>query len=604
MVDRLGSNTEYTIHKNALDPKKVVIGQKDGNIDGLELAEKLMEVEKSLAKNDEEKISKDSQKLTALQTLETLVTNFQRLNNPLSNYEGQDLSEQNLFQDERASFTPINGESTDNYISAATKPGINSIGQEYSIQVLQTAKKDILRSSTAIESPSTALGIGGNLVINSIAISIAPTDNLFDITLKIQKIQGTANVNASTALASPTSAIFWLKGNNLATPIDLSGTDKAVLAALNIPDSTADSSQLPTRLQALQSEISVDGYSFYRNTNTIDDIINGITLTTKAVMPSLSTLSFRLNTDALTTATKQWIDGFNAIKSFLKPHTIKPNDEDKDGKQSLFKEEIVAKTLHMLNQAKLSVDGLFGPQANISSAAIDFINPADIASELKYDPIDLAKCIENNTTDFLKLMGDYHTSSNSNVSITKFPNILPSKFANQPLTLTIANVRTNPGGATIFDATLTDGHGYSETLIGTTTEMTFQDPQKFGGFVLNYKGMVPLNGDLATITATQGVASKLRSKLAEYLKNPVDVSYTESLTFFSKEDEKNRGILGQEIYKIIKNKNSLKKKVSEANARAQTVYKKSSQKLQRYGTEVRHRKSISDLINTLNKIKR
>lgn len=605
MVDRLGNTTQYSVHQSGLDANKVVIGQKSGDIDQIDLAKKLMEARLSVAKTDEKKISKEAQKLSALQELRTLMMNFEMANNPLSNYQGTDISEKNLFHEERSFLTVINGENADHYIGATVTPGKNLIGNEYSLQVLQTAKKDMLRSDPAIAEPSAALGVAGNLVINGATISVVATDSLYDVQTKVQNTSQTTQVSFITAPAEDASVVFWLKSQQMAIPIDLNGSDTSILNALHLPASAADNLQLQTRTKDLQAKVSVDGYAFYRDTNVINDIIDGVTIEAKAVMPTETTLRFALNTEALTKATENWIGAFNELKTFLVSHTIPAKGDDPDGKHVLYRENIVYESLRMLNQALRGVDGLFGKQSSLKGFGIDFVNAADMSSALKYNPQELAKHINENIDAFKKVMGDDYNSSNLKLSIIGLPKLLPSPLANKNLTLTISNVSINALGETIFDATLSDGGLYSETLLQTKKTMHFKDKQSFGDFIISYDGAVPLTGDTATFNVTQGAASKMRSYLSNYLQEPLDVDDLDRKAVLNTHDDnEQRGDLSRHMYHILKGKKVLEKKVDEAQEKARSEYEKSLQKLQQHANEESKRKRISDMINVLYNTKR
>ena len=592
---RLGSTTQYTVHENPTSGK-VVIGQKNNNIDQVELAKKLMEAKEATAKTDLTKISKQTQKLTALEELRTRLDNFQAINNPLENYQGTDLSQSNLFHDEKPSFTSLSGEAGENFVSAAVTQGKNLIGSEYSVRVMQTAKKDMKRSDPEVTTPFLALGVNGNLVLNGTSVSINATDTMYDIADKVQAQKSTTNIEANTADADATSGIFWLKATELAIPIDLTGSDAGILRALNI-----DGSVVATN--TLQAQIRVDGYDFYRNSNTITDIIDGVTLTAKAVMSAESTLSFSLNTDALFEKTEEWIKAFNDLKDFIKPHTVKAIDDDPDGEHVLFRETIIDETLKMLNQVGKKVSGLFGDWSDLGTATIEWVKLGDSSSKLKYDPVELKKKIQDNIDSFKQLMGEHFTSTNSQVSVIGFPESLPGPLANKNLTLTISNVGTS-AGETVFDATLTDGGNYSETLTQTTSTMTFTDHQNFGGFVLNYDGTVPSGGDTVTLNVTQGVAARMRGKLENFLSEPIDVAdLNNKATLNQKDDKVNRGALSRHMYHILKEKKQLEGKVADTKKCAQSAYETSIRQLQRHANEEGKRKRVTDMINVLYKTK-
>ncbi|CAO5677375.1 MAG: hypothetical protein HEEMFOPI_01104 [Holosporales bacterium] len=613
MVNFYGIESKYKVFENPVNDK-VVVSTEKGGIDELELASKIRDAKILRTKLDEKKISADAKKLNALEKLNDLMTTFDQANTPLMNYLGSDNSKPNVFKNLVANGSSINGIDFTNYITATADFNSNLIGAQYTVSVSQMAKNDLLQSTSSISAPSAAQNLNGNFYINGTAIALVATDTMTDVVRKINAVSSTTGVTAYTAQISPTNTNvnFFLQATSIAKPIDITPNASDATAidpttALSLPASSkynGNAAAIAAYQQTLQAAVTMNGTTYYRNTNTVSDLIEGVTLSLKNPMSggTSTTISFGMDNDAIVQATMNWIDAFNAVKIFLKPHLQKAKDDDPNGVHALFQNPIVEKTLRLLNQINTGVNGLTSKSA-LSSYTIGFLNQGDASSILSYDPVKLAQTITTTPLDFLKTMGQNFTSTNPKINVLSMPEQMNVNFANSPLALNISNITTNASGQIVYDATLSyttsSGKTYSEKLSAVYGNvMEFKDTNNFAGFSFLYNGNLPSIGgsDSTIIQSTQGIAGSLNGNLAPFLQEPFNISLSETLPL-SDLNFVDWGDLSEQTFLIFKEKKQLEKGIESKIKIADEAYERTVAKLQRFNSQADKSKQIKDMIN-------
>jgi flagellar capping protein FliD len=621
MGDALISDTKYRVVDSPLNNKPVISMQKEG-IDELELAQNLRKAKVALTKPDSQKVSADSQKLTALDQLKQLMDTFYTANEPLMNYLGKDQTlgtdenKSNVFKNCRANFSYVSGLPAESYISA-TGIDTKKIGSSYNLQITQIAQTDVLQSTSSIPTPSAAQGLNGNFYINGTAIAIVPTDTMTTIIQKINAETSNINVTASMSQISPsnTNVMFFLTGTKLSTAIDLTpnaldpqAIDPSTFFLPAAAKYNGNTAAINAHEQTIQAAILMNGVTYYRNTNQINDLIDGVTLNAKEVMPTSSTLSIAMDTDYITEATINWINAYNNIKNFLKPHLSKAKDDDPDGKHVLYGNRIVESTLRMLNGFYWGLDGLLNNEKGIlGSYYINFENSPlqDLATTLSYDAVKTPQAIAANAQAFLQTVGQNFTSTNPKVQVTRMPSELSYKIAGQPITFSISNVQLDVSGKKIFDVTVT--HGLSTaSLTGVSSNIiNFSDsstPGKYGvfdGLSLFYDATLPTVGgsDSATLTITKGVCADLDGMLSKYLKEPFNTDMVEKQQSraLAKIDW---GDLSKEMFFIYQEKKGLEEKIEKAIQKADDGYTQSIRQLQSWSEKADKAKRTKGLLES------
>lgn len=208
--------------------------------------------------------------------------------------------------------------SSDPSIQAGNTLGV-SLGSargpgSYSIEVLNLAQAEKL-ASDGQTSKTDGLGLSGTIKINSKEINIEATDTLSLIASKINSAG--AGVTAGVLSVSDTEHRLILESATTGEEgIDLmDGGD--VLETLGIIDS---SDQKKNIIRAGENaSLNIDGYNISSASNTLADVVEGVTLTLKATNAgSPITLSITENSSAISGKVSAMASSINSILSYIK----------------------------------------------------------------------------------------------------------------------------------------------------------------------------------------------------------------------------------------------------------------------------------------------
>ena len=197
-------------------------------------------------------------------------------------------------------------------LDARSRVGSGSTSFSGSLEVTQLARGQSL-ASNRVASTTSAVGQGSlTLTVGATTYPIAigaSNDSLSGLAAAINAAQSgvTANVvsdaqGARLVLKGPTgsSSIFQLSSS------DPGLSDYAYPGAMTLVQTARDAT------------FTIDGLSYSRPTNTIDDAIDGLTLTLKKIAPGQTvTLGMSSAHDAIKTALGQFVSVFNTLKTHL-----------------------------------------------------------------------------------------------------------------------------------------------------------------------------------------------------------------------------------------------------------------------------------------------
>jgi len=207
--------------------------------------------------------------------------------------------------------------------SSSAAPG------EYSIEVLNLARAQKL-SSVGFSSGSDSLG-SGTLTItsgsNSFDVTIASgSDSLLDIRDAINASSDNSSVSASVIHVDDgnggTEARLVLTAKNTGTENEISisvsdddgnNTDASGLSRLAY-DAAGGVTNLSELVAAEDALIRVDGLEATRSSNSISDVISGVTLDLKsAEVGQVSSLSVSVDTETTRESLQSFVDSYNSL---------------------------------------------------------------------------------------------------------------------------------------------------------------------------------------------------------------------------------------------------------------------------------------------------
>jgi flagellar hook-associated protein 2 len=176
----------------------------------------------------------------------------------------------------------------------------------YSITVTQLAQAHSV-ASDRFDSTSAELGFSGTFTVEGVAVTVETTDSLNSIRDKIN----TANAGV-TASVIDNRLVITSNTTGAASTIDfVDDATTKVLQSLGILDTTgAIKNQL---VEARDAAFTVNNLNITRSTNTISDVISGVTLTLKGTSATAVTLEVKNDTQTAVNKIKAFVDSYNAL---------------------------------------------------------------------------------------------------------------------------------------------------------------------------------------------------------------------------------------------------------------------------------------------------
>jgi flagellar hook-associated protein 2 len=422
-------------------------------------------------------------KLKAWQDLNTKLLSLKTAAEKLNTAEGF-----NLFT---SSTSSSSGTNPKDLLSAAigTAGGTGS----FAIEVLQTATAQKI-ASQSFSSRSSAMGAGyaGTFQINGQAVTVADTDSLADVQTKINNLNNGAqatNVTASIVSYSATD-------NRLILTSQKEGAAGIGLQTVGSPDLVAAFGF--TEIQAgKDAQLKVDGMSLTRSSNTITDLLSGITLNLKKAEPGTTiTLSINRDLDSVSSLIKGFVDQYNQVRDFIQTQsTYKQGSGQSNG--VLFGDSTLNSVKSDL--VKNVINPVWGVSSQFSTLGMAGIK-LDNQGKLSVNESTLKGYLETNFEDIKKLFIAEGTSSTGNIKyITEGAKTTPGTYV----------VNITQAASTGGDVA---GTINGEAAIGKGVTLTGAPGTSIEGLVVSYSGTA--TGDVGSVTLTKGVAEAFTQTLS------------------------------------------------------------------------------------------
>jgi flagellar hook-associated protein 2 len=440
-------------------------------------------------------ITKNTAKVTALQQLQTLTTTLNSkalsLRNPTVTSGGTDIFAQKIAQAQSSTSTAAGT------IAAITPDKTASIGS-FTLKVNRLATKDAVNSSSTFASnTSTPVSTDGTLRINGQSIALTSGMTLDQIKDAINAKTGTSNVSASVIKVDSTHYKLSLQGTTTGKAIDLTGSDASITTDLSLAGSGATDT-------SLSAELAYNGVTVTRSTNTVTDLVGGVTFDLFNADPA-STLSVDIKSDssAISTAIGDFVTAYNDVVDFVKTQNTISADGTVPDTAVLFGNSSL-RTLYSQIQSSVAkaVGGVSGIN-NLRDAGISF----DATNKLSVDSNKLASALLDHGDEIKNLFSFQTTSTNSNFSTLSRPNAFPN-IAGNPIKVNV--LETNATGSATSATLEFGGTTYTADVQNGIIRAPAGSPLE--GFAFGYVGAVVNSGDApqtATLTPTQGIADIL-----------------------------------------------------------------------------------------------
>jgi flagellar hook-associated protein 2 len=471
-------------------------------IDSLVTAQ--MQAEQQPITDIKTKISSYNTKLSAYSTLKSGLSTFQTAVDKLAT---------------AAKFNAQSVTASDATSISATANGTAVLGN-YSVSVTQLATSQKL-ASPAYSSATDIVGTG-KLTISFGTTGTAPAsftanadkaDIIIDITSSNNTLSGIRDaINAKNASVSA-SIVNDGTGNRLVITSkdtgevnslkisvaddDGNNTDTGGLSALAY-DPLASSNNMTQMTAAKNALLTVDGMSISKASNTVSDVIQGVTLTLKSVTSASNTLSVGTDTDTIQSSVQSFVDAYNALNTSMRNLT-KFVSAGSTSNGALLGDS-TARNIMVKLKSMLSASS---PTATTYKTLSDIGVSMGSDGSLSLDSTKLQKAITNNVSDVAKLFSPSATSTDPQVTfISSKDETASGTYAVNITQLggngvnaigTINGVTANTTGSVLTGVTGNGSYGLQLSVTGTAT------------------------GSRGTVTFSKGLAGELSSLLDGWL---------------------------------------------------------------------------------------
>ncbi|WP_298377480.1 flagellar filament capping protein FliD [Azospirillum sp.] len=371
----------------------------------------------------------------------------------------------------------------------------------YSVVVQQLATKHKI-AADAVGGKTDALGQAGSFTLqaadgSAVTITMEDDDSLTDLRDAINNQTSASGVTASIVQVSDSSYQLILTAKSTGQDISLTDGGDGVLSSLGLTDS---SGAIKNELVAAQDAIiKVDGVTITRSSNTIDDAIDGVTLSLYTADPDAA-VSMEVSTDlsSIKTAITDFVDAYNAVRDFVTTQQAVSSDGTKSEDATLFADSLlqqITKSVYEGLNTSITTDD--GELLSLSSLGITF----DSSNNLELDEDTLNTFLTDDIEQVKQLLGLNMTASSSSLSLLRYNSSMTS--ASFTLDIDVAS----------------DGSLNSATVNGDSSLFTVSGNRIVGAAGSIYDGVVMVyNGGSGSVDVdfSQGLADRLYSSIDNY----------------------------------------------------------------------------------------
>jgi len=467
-------------------------------IDYATLIEAKVEAKLEKADKIDTQITENEAKIAAYEAVQTDVAAVTDALDGLRNRTTSTGSSTNLFDQREAYLTGGGSTGASNILGISDVEDGTATGT-YSVVVKQLATKHKIGGLTTSDT-STELGLSGGFSLSStsgssVEISIESTDSLSDVATKINAQSSTTGVSASLLKVSDDTYELVLSTTTTGQTISISDGGDGVTASLGLTSS--DRTTIADELQAGSNAIiMIDGVTYTRSSNKIDDAIDGVTIDLYSASAG-DTVTLEISTDlsAISDAITEFVEAFNQLVSDLDTYTATDSSGAPTDEAVLYNDSIERQIATLLST-------LTGTTVKNSDG--DTLSLADIGitveddGTLTLDTEDLASALTNNLDDMKALLGLDMTTSDSSLSLLR---------------------DTSTTASFSFDLEIavdSDGNITSASVDGDSSAFTVNGKRIVGAEGTEYEGLVFVysgSGGTVSVGLTAGLAEQLYTSL-------------------------------------------------------------------------------------------
>lgn len=441
----------------------------------------------------ETKLSANEAKIAAYEEMQTLLLAMQDSLQALRADPSSTGADDDVFLNRTAYLTSGSDTDADTLLSVTVEDGTDLTSHQ--VEILQVAKAERLGGGTQ-SSRSDDLGWSGSFTLGSTlddetstaTIAVTEDMSLDDIVEAVNAETETTGVTASVIQVSDDEYMIVLTGEDAATINLAESDDGTVLQSLGLIDEDGEKADV---LQSAQTaKLAIDGVTIERNTNQIDDAVDGITLTLyKAEEGNTLTLEVDNSLSDIKEQIQALVEAYNSFRDFVLTNQETADDGTAGDDATLFGDSYLRTVSNALQTALTSaVD-----ENALALLGITF----DEDNKLELDEDTLDDALLNNLDEIQTLLSYQATFSNGNLSLLRHGDNLTS--AEFTLDITVDSDGAISGVSVDGDTSLFTYDADSKRIIGA-------DGTQYEGITLVFTGKVSQSID---VSLSQGIADRM-----------------------------------------------------------------------------------------------
>lgn len=409
---------------------------------------------------------------------------------------------------------------------------------------ISTATTNVMCGVLAASDEATALNLTGDFTFGvqsgtTATLTLSGTETLSDIVSQINAQAGTTGITASYDMlgyGDPSKYQIKLEATS-GQIVQVSDTTGAV-AGLGFDQPITD-------FNSLCSKLTVDGTAYKKRSNTISDILTGVTLDLRST--SATTVNAIVSDDksAFFSNLNSFVQNYNDLMQFYNDQTkakvVNGIPEGAGEGADLYGNNFVRDTILAL-KASLT-GGVPGSSIMTNSAGITSLRSLGLSfqsdgSITQISEADLTSAIDNNYDDIKQLFMNTVVMNDSDFRLRNLPTKLPANLGGASISVNIAKDASGNLSATFGVGAST----YSAQVVETSSGFTVtgappgtSDTYSFQGLILDYTGTVANGASVSTMfSVTQGRMAALDAQTIQVLdENYVDGTGNKRGTLFA-----------------------------------------------------------------------
>jgi flagellar hook-associated protein 2 len=460
------------------------------------LIEELYNAKLAKADTYETKITTNEAKISAYEEAASLLTDLQDASDALRAATDSSGSDSDVFLTRTAYLTGVGGVTASDVVSVTADSGADTGTYSLTVQQLATAQKV---ASTSQTSSTTDLSLSGSFSIGidggtSVDIDVTEDMSLAELASAINEQTSTTGVKATVLKVSSTSYELVLSTSDTGETITVTDTD-GVLQSLGVID---EDGAFADEIQASQQAIfTLDGVTVTRSSNTVDDLVDGLTFYLYSTTGDGESVSVEIEQDlsSVKDAVVAFVDAYNAYRDWALTQQETSTGGGASSDAVLFGDS----TIRGINQQIASALSFSFDEASLSALGLSY----DENNNLEYDEDTLNEVLLSDPELVQTFFSYTFESSSTDLGILYRGSNAPSSFT--------LDITVDEDG--LVTGVTADGVSGLFTISSTGHGITGVEGTVYEGYTFVFTG-----DESQTVTVTQAAG------VAEQIYNLVDVA--------------------------------------------------------------------------------